>query len=160
MSEQQAGYLVAALFSSIGALLAGVTAYRKWRPETARIGVDTLDVNVKIAGDLRDDAYEAWQRMKREMAEMRQEMNQLREELNEERRARHDDVAKAEQTATEKVAEEREARRAAERRAAELDDEVQGLRIMVTALHDVIRQAGFEIPEHLMTMAREGEDQA
>lgn len=57
--------------ASVGTLLVGLAAYRKWGPEARKIKVDTVDVNVKIAGELRDDAWESFDRLRNEMKDLR-----------------------------------------------------------------------------------------
>lgn len=64
--------IILGLFGSLGAFLAGLAAYRKFGPEARKINIDTVDVNVKIAGELRDDAWESFDRLRTEMKDLRQ----------------------------------------------------------------------------------------
>lgn len=72
--------LVLGFLGSAGALLGGIAAYRKWGPEARKINVDVMDVNVRVASDLRDDAWESWHRIRNEMDALRNEFDQYRKD--------------------------------------------------------------------------------
>lgn len=70
------------VLTGIGTLLTGgVGAYvllRKYPLESRKLTVETVDVNVKIAGALRDDAMEDRQAARDELAALRAEFDQYR----------------------------------------------------------------------------------
>lgn len=75
MSDTQA---LAALVAGLGTFLLGVAAYRKWGPEARKITVDTVEVNVRVAGELRDDALSDRQAAREELAVLRRDFQQYR----------------------------------------------------------------------------------
>lgn len=165
MTGQDVAYIVIGFLTATGALLGGIAAYRKFRPENDKVGVETLDVNIRIAGKVRDDAYAAYEREREEKERERAEKKDLENrvalleerieevmaDLNEERRLRRADLARQEEEATRKLEEERRARRLAENREAEHAAEVRRLWRIVTGLRDILRASGIDVPEDLMT---------
>lgn len=68
-------YILVGLAVVVGPTLTAVVLLRKAPAETRKITVDTMDVNVNVAGKLRDKAVEDWERMGRELDELRGEFN-------------------------------------------------------------------------------------
>lgn len=70
------------ILGGIGTLLTGlISAYlllRKFPLESRKLTVETVDVNVKIAGELRDDAMEDRQAARADLAALRAEFDQYR----------------------------------------------------------------------------------
>lgn len=62
----------------LGEALRGFVQRRKMKADVARTHVDTVDVNVRIAGDLRDEALDDWRRARDDLRELRQEFDQYR----------------------------------------------------------------------------------
>lgn len=65
------------IVGAVGTFLAGVAAYRKWAPESRKINVETIDLNVNIAGRLRDDAIDSWERAREERDALAKRVNDL-----------------------------------------------------------------------------------
>ena len=84
----QAVILVLGSLGSIGVFLTGVAAYLKYRPERTKITVETADVNVRIAGDLRDDAVEAWRGARAELDELKRKVRDIETSLRHEQEQR------------------------------------------------------------------------
>lgn len=62
----------------VGPLLTALVLLKKQPAETRKITVDTVDVNVKVAGELRDDAVEAWRLARDATAALRVEFEQYK----------------------------------------------------------------------------------
>lgn len=67
------------LFASVIVAISGaVLAWRKFGPDTRKITVDTIDVNVTYAGRVRDLAVADWERVSKELDDLRKEFHQYR----------------------------------------------------------------------------------
>lgn len=80
-----AGNEAAALITALALLIGAIVAYRKFGPESRKISVETVDINVKVAGenvriasDLRDDAWEQWAKATEDIQKLRAEFDQYR----------------------------------------------------------------------------------
>ena len=62
----------------LGPLLTALILLKKQPAETRKITVDTVDVNVKVAGELRDDAVEAWRTARDELTAATRAIAQLK----------------------------------------------------------------------------------
>jgi hypothetical protein len=77
-------YLVVGIAAVLGPVITAVVLLRKAGGESRKITVETVDVNVNIAGKLRDKAIEDWERIGRESKSLREEFDQYRK-ANDER---------------------------------------------------------------------------
>lgn len=123
-------YIIVGLAVAVGPILTTLVLLRKAPAESRKISVDTVDVNVSIAGKLRDVAVRDWERIDAEMEDLRRDFNQYREDT---------DARLAEQAAEVRAARagEAEAIRKAERYAEEnneLRERVQSLEHEVASL--------------------------
>lgn len=71
-------YVIVGLVGFPASLAGAVALLRRLPGETRKLTVDTVDVNVKIAGELRDDAVSDRQQAREELAALRAEFNQYR----------------------------------------------------------------------------------
>jgi chromosome segregation ATPase len=124
-------------------LTGGVSAYvllRKYPLEHRKLTVETVDVNVKIAGALRDDAMEDRQAAREELAALRAEFEQYRADTNK-RLAELGTLLRAEKAENERLRSERDRAVALteqiEREAAE---EISRLQERVQVLEDEVRE--------------------
>lgn len=121
---------LAIVMTALGALLGGMAAYRKWGPEARKINVDVMDVNVRVAGDLRDDALEEMRRYRADMLALREEFNQYRSDTE-----RH--LAEMSAALRGKVAENRHLKAELKRRDADIaerDSRIDELRDRIVEL--------------------------
>lgn len=81
-------YLALGSLTGVGSLLTGLALFLKYRPESLKIQVDTTDVNVRIAGDLRDDAVEAWREARAELDELKKKVSAIEASLRHEQEQR------------------------------------------------------------------------
>lgn len=115
--------LIGGVGTFIAAVVAAVVAVRKLPAEAQKINVDTVDVNVRIAGNVRDQAVEDWQRVRGELDELRKEFDQYKKDT---------DDRLAEQATQVRAARAGEAE--AKRKADQYRDENQELRARVDEL--------------------------
>lgn len=73
-------YIVVGVAVVVGPVATALVLLKKQPAETRKITVDTVDVNVKVAGELRDDAVEAWRLQKQATTDLRAEFEQYRED--------------------------------------------------------------------------------
>jgi DNA-binding helix-hairpin-helix protein with protein kinase domain len=110
-------YIVGGLVAGLGPFVTALVLLRK-APAEAR------EINVRIAGDLRDGAVEDWQRARDDLAGLRDEFEQYRADTD----ARMAEMAaelRAEKAEKQAVKAENDRLR---RRVDELEDEVAGLK--------------------------------
>lgn len=73
-------YILGAALTLAGPYLAFRLATRKWPVEKQKITVDTVDVNVMVAGRLRDYALDDRARMKKDLDDLRAEFHKHKAE--------------------------------------------------------------------------------
>lgn len=71
-------YILTGLGTLFTGLVGALLLLRRFPLESRKLTVDTVDVNVKIAGALRDDAMEDRQAAREELAALRREFEQYR----------------------------------------------------------------------------------
>jgi chromosome segregation ATPase len=75
-------YLVVGIAAVLGPVITAVVLLRKAGGETRKITVETVDVNVNIAGRLRDKAIEDWERIGSELDAIRTEFDQYKRDTD------------------------------------------------------------------------------
>ena len=124
-------------------LTGGVSAYvilRKYPLEHRKLTVETVDVNVKIAGDLRDDAMEDRKAAREELAALRAEFDQYRRDTNA-RLSELGTLLRSEKAENERLRSERDAAVAqTERVEREASAEISRLRDRVQTLEGEVRE--------------------
>ncbi len=71
-------YILVGLAAFPASLAGAVALLRRLPSETRKLTVETVDVNVKIAGDLRDDALHDRQQAREDLTALRREFDQYR----------------------------------------------------------------------------------
>lgn len=74
-------YVLVGLALVIGPVITAWALLRKVPAETRKLSVETVDVNVRMAGELRDDAYEDRRRMKEDLDALRAEFRGYQSEM-------------------------------------------------------------------------------
>lgn len=82
MTEQPTWvYFIIGVLGTSAAFLTAYVPYRKWRPDVAKVKVETVDVNVRMMASIRDDAVDSWERARGERDDARREWADTRREL-------------------------------------------------------------------------------
>ncbi len=71
-------YLIVGLAVVLGPIITALVMLRRAPAEARKITVDTVDVNVKIAGELRDDALDDRKAARAELAQLRADFDNYR----------------------------------------------------------------------------------
>lgn len=74
-------YIMLGLAAVIAPILGAMVLLRRQPAETKKITVDTVDVNVKLAGDVRDLAVRDWKRVGEELDAERAKLTRLADEF-------------------------------------------------------------------------------
>jgi phytoene dehydrogenase-like protein len=135
-------YIVGGVIAVVAPTLTAVALLKRAPAENRKINVETVDVNVKIAGDLRDDALSDRQQARADLAQLRSDFEAYKQEIARDRaleRAEWEDYrqtcdARMAELAEELATERREKVALAEEngrllaRVSELESEVRDLK--------------------------------
>lgn len=75
-------YILVGLAVVVGPIITALVLLRKAPAESRKVKVETVDVNVRIAGELRDDALEDRKRMQDELLGLRKEFDKYKRDTD------------------------------------------------------------------------------
>jgi predicted nucleic acid-binding Zn-ribbon protein len=127
-------YLLGGIAAFISAVVSAVVVLRKLPAEAQKINVDTVDVNVNIAGRLRDQAVADWERISRELADLRKEFDTYKEDTD----ARLIEQAAEVRASRADARAARDGEAEAKRKADQYREENEELRTRVVQLEDEV----------------------